>query len=82
MNKDLLEYLRDMALEMAALAEEGDLKSLALIFGMAALDADQRIGPRANGNHREAEPHVSPSPVFLPANDDLGRGALKPEPAN
>ncbi len=45
MDNELLEYLRDMAIELSALAEEGDFESIARIFGMAALDAGQRLGP-------------------------------------
>jgi hypothetical protein len=45
MDKELLEYLRAMALEMSALAEEGNFASLSQLFGMAALDAGQRLGP-------------------------------------
>jgi hypothetical protein len=45
MDKQLLEYLRAMALELAALAEEGNFASLSQFFGMAALDAGQRLGP-------------------------------------
>ena len=45
MDKELLEYLRAMALEMSALAEEGNFASLSQLFGMAALEAGQRLGP-------------------------------------
>ncbi|HZC54608.1 MAG TPA: hypothetical protein VE396_00990 [Xanthobacteraceae bacterium] len=82
MNNELLEYLRDMALELSAMAEEGDFKSLSLIFGMAALDADHSIGPRASGNSDAIERHAPHTVGFLSAKDDLGRAALKPEPAN
>jgi hypothetical protein len=45
MDKRLLEYLRAMALEMAAMAEEGNFDLLSRLFGMAALEAAQRLGP-------------------------------------
>ena len=77
MDKELLEYLRDMAIELSALAEEGDFESLARVFGMAALDAGQRLGPAI----------VYSGPALhtggiLPAGDDLGRAAVKPKSAN
>jgi len=45
MDKKLLEYLRALALEMSALAEEGNFASLSRLFGMAALEAGQLLGP-------------------------------------
>jgi hypothetical protein len=45
MNRELLDYLRAMALELSALAEEGNFASLSRLFGMAALDAAERLGP-------------------------------------
>lgn len=77
MDKELLQYLRDMALELSALAEEGDLELLSRLFGMAALEASQRLGP-AIAYSREA-PQTD---GFLPAKDDLGRADLKPGSAN
>jgi hypothetical protein len=45
MDKELLEYLRALALEMSALAEEGNFASLSRLFAMAALEAGQLLGP-------------------------------------
>lgn len=75
MDKELLEYLRDMALELSALAEEADCELLARLFGMAALDAGQRLGPAIAFSQKAPQ-----TGGFLPANDDLGRAAA--EPAN
>jgi hypothetical protein len=75
MDKALLEYLRDMALELSALAEEGDFESLSRLFSMAALDAGQRIGPAIAFSQK-----ASQTGGFLAANDDLGHAAA--EPAN
>jgi hypothetical protein len=57
MDKELLEYLRAMALEMSALAEEGNFSSLSQLFGMAALEAGQRLGP-AIVFSQEAQPET------------------------
>jgi hypothetical protein len=68
MDKELLEYLRAMALEMSALAEEGNFSSLAQLFGMAALEAGQRLGPAivfsqeaSQEGPKEAAPQNTPS---------------------
>lgn len=74
MDKELLEYLRDMALELSALAEEGEFESLSRLFGMAALDAGQRLGP-AIAYSRNA-PQAG---RFVPVNDERSGAALKPE---
>jgi hypothetical protein len=77
MDRKLLEYLRDMALELSALAEEGDFEPLSHIFSMAALDAGQRLGPTVVW----AQDAV-PTGGFLAANDDLARAAIEQGPAN
>lgn len=40
---EVLEYLRETSCELAALADKDRFESLAYIFRMAALDADQRM---------------------------------------
>ena len=40
---DVLEYLRETSCELAALADKDRFDSLAYIFRMAALEADQRM---------------------------------------
>lgn len=40
---DVLEYLRETSCELAALADKDRFESLAYIFRMAALEADQRM---------------------------------------
>lgn len=47
---DVLEYLRETSCELAALADKDRFESLAYIFRMAALEADQRMAePSAVG---------------------------------
>jgi hypothetical protein len=77
MDRKLLEYLRDMALELSALAEEGDFEPLSYILSMAALDAGQRLGPTMVCAQDDV-----PAGGFLAANDDLARVAVEQGPAN
>jgi hypothetical protein len=44
---ELLEYLRETSCKLAALADKDRFESLAYIFRMAALDADQRMAEPA-----------------------------------
>jgi hypothetical protein len=56
MDRELLDYLRAMALELSALADEGNFASLSRIFGMAALDAAERLGPAIVVSQEADEP--------------------------
>jgi hypothetical protein len=77
MDKELLQYLRDMARELSTLAEEGDFASLSRILGMAALEADQRLGPALAYSREEPQ-----ADGLLTVKDDLGHADLKPGPVN
>jgi hypothetical protein len=66
MTMDVLEYLRETSCELAALADKDRFESLAYIFRMAALEADQRLAePAAPGG---VSPHelARPMATILP----------------
>ena len=74
MDKQLLEYLRDMAFEMSAMAEDGNFKTLSHIFGMAALGAGQLLGPAiVFSQERSADERL-----FSTDDDDLDRSPTEP----
>jgi hypothetical protein len=87
MNKELLDYLRAMALEMSALAEEGNFKLLSHLFSLAALEAGQLIGPTVvfsqethQETHQDAPQATLRDGAFLPAKGGLDH--VPTEPAN
>ncbi len=79
-DKELLEYLRALALEMSALAEEGNFVSLSRLFGMAALEAGQLLGPTivfSQEAPQEAHADRQPSPAEpRPRRRSHGNGEL------
>jgi hypothetical protein len=83
MDKELLEYLRALALEMSALAEEGNFVSLSRLFGMAALEAGQLLGPTIvfsqevpQETPQEAHPDRRPPAEPRPRRRSRGNGEL------
>jgi hypothetical protein len=63
---EVLEYLRETSCELAALADKDRFASLAYIFRMAALEADQRMTePRIAGSAPMQDLH-RPMATVLP----------------
>ena len=66
MDTEILEYLRDTSHELAALADIRSLRSLAYVFRMAALDADQLIGEPSPRRASSADDARKPTATVLP----------------
>jgi hypothetical protein len=80
MDKELLEYLRAMALEMSALAEEGNFASLSQLFGMAALEAGQRLGPAIVFSQEAPQETLEEGPKEAPADGPVSAGRRRSRP--
>jgi hypothetical protein len=63
---ELLEYLRETSCKLAALADKDRFESLAYIFRMAALDADQRMAEPATIPAVSAPEPAQPTATVLP----------------
>jgi len=63
---EVLEYLRETSCELAALADKDRFESLAFIFRMAALDADQRMAEPAAAHTTPAPDLQRPTATVLP----------------
>jgi len=63
---EVLEYLRETSCELAALADKGCLESLAYIFRMAALEADQRLADPAAPDGASPRDLARPAATILP----------------
>ncbi|MGC1778624.1 MAG: hypothetical protein WBB34_11800 [Xanthobacteraceae bacterium] len=72
--KEVLEYLRETSCELAALADKDRFESLAYIFRMAALEADQRMAEPSEVDATTACELSRPMATILPFRlSDRGR---------